>query len=108
MGTGYAQLHGPQGGFSFDVTEVQDTWTEMVDIDNNLSLFEVMKGKTVNQYLGSYSGGAGFIRVRNRLTNKVKMLEPLALVTEEVTRYVTPFQVQEDDILEQIWVTTPT
>jgi len=108
MTTGYCSLHGPQGGTAFDVTEVQDSWTEMVDIANNLSLYEILKGKMINQYLGSYSSGAGFVRVRNRQTNQVKMLEPLAIVTEEETRSIPPFTVQDDDILEEIWVTPPT
>ena len=46
-------------------SEVQDTWTEMIDA-NGLSLFEIMKGMSVNQSLGSYSSGAGFVRIRNR------------------------------------------
>jgi len=108
MTTGYCELHGPKGGTAFDVTEVQDTWTAMVDIANNLQLYEVLKDHTINQYLGSYSSGAGFVRVRNRQTNKIKMLEPLTIVTEEKTRYVPPFVVEQDDVLEEIWVTPPT
>jgi hypothetical protein len=90
------------------VTEGQDTWTEMVDIANNLSLCDILKGKRINQYMGSYSTGASFVRVRNRQTNKVKMLEPTTIVTEEQTRYVDGFTVQEDDILECFWVTPTT
>ena len=88
-------------------TEVQDTWTEMLD-SNGLSLFESMKGKTINQITGSYSSGAGFVRIRNRVTNQVKMLEPLALVTFEKTRYISSVSIQQDDVIEEIWVTPPT
>ena len=108
MTTGYCEVHGPRGGTAFDVTEVQDSWAEMVDIANNLSLFEVLRGHTINQVLGAYSTGAGFVRVRNRQTNVVKMLEPITILTEERTRYCPPFTVEQDDILEEFWVTPPT
>lgn len=108
MTTGYCELHGPKGGTAFDVTEVQDSWAEMVDIANNLKLYEVLLGHTINQYLGAYSTGMAFVRVRNRQTNVVKMLEPLTILTEETTRYVKPFVVEQDDVLEEFWVTVPT
>ena len=108
MTAGYCQLHGPRGGQSMLLaSEVQDTWTEMIDA-NGLSLFEIMKGMSVNQSLGSYSSGAGFVRIRNRQSGLVKMLEPLSIVTEEKTRYWPSVTIQDNDIIEEIWVTPPT
>jgi len=106
--TGYVSLHGPNGGTVFDVTEVQDSWAEMVDIANNLSLYDILKGKRINQYIGEYSTGAGFVRVRNRVTNQIKMLEPMTILTMGATRYVMDFTVEVDDVLEEFWVTPPT
>jgi len=108
MTSGYVSLHGPNGGTAFDVTEVQDSWAEMVDIGNNLSLYDALPGKTINQYIGEYSTGAGFVRVRNRRTNQIKMLEPMTILTMGATRYIRPFTVEPDDILEEFWVTPPT
>lgn len=109
MTTGYCHLTGPRGGQAFTLaTEVQDAWTEMLDEVSGLKLFEVMEGKNVNSYGGSYSSGAGFVRVRNRQTNVIKMLEPLLIVTEEQTILLPPFTVGKDDVLEEIWVTPPT
>jgi len=109
--TVYCQLHGPSGGLDFTATCTDDTWTELKDgsTGSSLSLYEVLKGYTINQILGSYAAGGGFVRVRNTQNNQVKVLEPLPVVTEERTVYLDrPFVVQEYDILEAFVEAVPT
>ena len=109
MTTSYCTLTGPKNCVAFDVTDAGDAYTEMVDEISNLSLYEVMKGQRVTGYIGSHAAGCSLVRVRNTQTNRVKMLEALDPVTEEVWRPVEfPFIVEEDDILECFHVVVPT
>ena len=94
---------------AFDVSDVGDAYTEMVDEISNLSLYEVMLGQRVTGFIGSHAAGCTMVRVRNTQTNKVKMLEALDVVTEEEWRPVEfPFTVEKDDILEAFHVVVPT
>lgn len=109
MTTSYCTLTGPSGGSAFDVTDAGDAYTEMVDEPSNLSLYECMKGQKVTGFIGSHAAGCTLVRVRNTQTNKVKMLEALDVITEEVWRPVEfPFVVEENDILEAFHVVVPT
>lgn len=109
MTTSYCTLTGPQGGEAFDVTDVGDAYTEMVNELANLSLYECMLGQQVTGFIGSHAAGCTMVRVRNTQTNKVKMLEALDVNTEEVWRPVeVPFVVEMDDILEAFHVVVPT
>ena len=109
MTTSYCTLTGLQGGLAFDVTDSGDNWAEMVDELSNLSLYECMKGSVINGYVGSHAAGASLIRVRNTVTNRVKCLEALDVITEETLRYFdTPFVIEQDDILECYHLVVPT
>lgn len=108
--TVYGELSGDQGGIDFTATCTDDTWTELLDgsSGNTLSLDDILLGKSINTISGSYNAGGGQIRVRNTVTNDVKMLEFLAIVTEEHTREIEAFTVEPDDIIEAFTVATPT
>jgi len=109
MTTSYCTLTGTQGGLAFDVTDAGDAFTEMVDELSNLSLYECMKGQAITGWVGSHAAGASFIRVRNTVSNKVKCLEALDVITEETLRYFDrPFVIEQDDILECFHVVVPT
>ena len=102
----YCQLNGNKGG-AFTATCTDDAWNELLDA-NSQSLWKVLKGAEISQVLGSYDAGGAMVRVRNSVTNEVKMLEALAIVTEEQTIYVDPFEVEQDDILEAFCEAPPT
>ena len=109
MTTSYCTLTGPAGGTAFDVTDVGDAFTEMVDEVSNLSLYDIMKGQTVTGFIGNHAAGMSQVRVRNTQTNVVKMLECLDVHDEQKWRPLEqPFTVQEDDILECFHVVVPT
>jgi hypothetical protein len=109
MTSSYCTLIGPQGGRRFDVTDVGDAYTEMVSVTGNLSLYECMKGMTINQFMGDQAAGCTMFRVRNTVTNKVKMLEA---ADEHAISFVRPtefqFVVEDNDILEAFHVVVPT
>lgn len=109
MTTSYCSLSGAFGSEAFDVTDSGDAYTEMVNEPANLSLYECMKGQKITGFIGSHAAGCTMVRVRNTVTNKVKMLEALDVVTEEVWRPVEfPFVVEDNDILEAFHVVVPT
>jgi len=109
MTTSYCSLTGRNNSVAFDVSDVGDAYTEMVDEISNLSLYEVMLGMEVTGFIGSHAAGCTMVRVRNTQTNKVKMLEALDVITEENWRPVeAPFRVEKDDILEAFHVVVPT
>lgn len=96
-------LSGPDGSIGFTTTATDDAWTASKDNVSTMNLFEVAKGKRINAYMGSYTAGSGMIRVRNTVTNRVKMLEALSMPKGMVGGIVplsTPFTVEQDDILE--------
>ena len=109
MTSSFCSLSGPNGGVNFDVTDVGDAWTEMVSVTGNLSLYDVMLGMPVNEYIGSHAAGCSMVRVRNTVTGLVKMCEALDVITEENVRpTTTQFTVQLNDILECFHVVVPT
>jgi hypothetical protein len=109
MTTSYASLTGPGKGDQFDVTDVGDTWTEMVNVDANLSLYECLQGETITGFTGAHAAGCTLLRVRNQVTNVIKMMEFCDVEGESKWRPVeTPFQVQDQDILEAFHVVVPT
>ena len=109
MTSSYCTLIGPNGGRRFDVTDVGDAYTEMVSVTGNLSLYECMKGMSINQFIGDHAAGCSMFRVRNTITNKVKMLEAGDVHAESIVRPVEfPFVIEENDILECFHVVVPT
>lgn len=107
--TVYAQVHGPRGGMDYTATCTDDAWTELKSGTGTLSLYETLLGYPINQVLGSYAAGGGMVRVRNTVTNRVKMIEPLPIVTEERTGFLDqPFVVENYDILEAFTEAVPT
>lgn len=109
MTTSYCTLIGPQGGRRFDVTDAGDAFTEMVSVTGNLSLFDCMKGMTVHSFIGDQAAGCTMFRVRNTITNRVKMLEAADETGLSQIRPVEfPFVIEENDILEAFHVVVPT
>ena len=110
MTLSYCSLTHSGGAEAFDVTDVGDAYTTMVTELDNLALDDSgIKGKRITGFIGSHAAGCSMVRVRNSVTNVVKMLECLDVVTEEVWRPVEiPFTVQEDDVLECFHVVVPT
>lgn len=109
MTNSYCTLIGLQGGRRFDVTDAGDAWTEMVDVASNLSLYECMKGMTVNQFMADHPAGCSVMRVRNTVTNQVKMLELADVHGLSIVRPVEfPFVIGDNDILESFHVVVPT
>ena len=97
------------GAEAFDVTDVGDAFTEMVNEPANLSLYDCMLGQTIHSFVGNHAAGGSFVRVRNTQTNRVKMLESLDVHDEQQVRPVeTPFVVEQDDIIECFHVVVPT
>ena len=109
MTSSFCALTGPTGGENFDVTDVADNFASMVSVLANLPLDECMLGQQVNGFIGSHiAAGAGFARVRNTNTNRIKMLESLDPISEEEWRPIEfPFIVEKDDVLELFHVVTP-
>ena len=109
MTSSFVTLTGPRGGVAFDVTDVGDAFTEMVDEISNLSLYEIMEGQQITGFIGNHAAGMSQVRVRNTQTNQVKMLECLDVHDEQQWRPLQkPFVVQRDDILECFHVVVPT
>lgn len=100
--TAYATLSGPEGSITTAATTAtDDTWTEGKDEAGALSLYQVFKGKVVNACSGNYAAGGGAIRVRNTVTNVVKMIEFIALAQCDEMAYIErPFVVEDKDIIE--------
>ena len=69
-------------GDEFVNTGVDGAWTELVNADG-LSLWEVLEGKTLNGYCGSYTTGGGMYRIYNTTSKRVKMMGLLNIITEE-------------------------
>lgn len=109
MTTSFCSLIGPDGADSFDMTDTGDAFVTMVNETSNLNLYEVMKGKRITHFIGDHAAGGTLVRVRNTITNKVKMLECLDVHGEAKVRPVEkPFTVDENDILEGFHVVVPT
>jgi len=109
MTSSYCTLIGPQGGRRFDVTDVGDAYAEMVDVASNLSLYECMKGLQIHSFIGDHAAGCSMFRVRNTVTNRVKMLEAGDVHAESIVRPVEfPFVIEDNDILECFHVVVPT
>ena len=109
MTSSYCTLIGPDGARRFDVTDVGDAYTEMVSVTGNLSLFDCMKGMRIHSYIGDHAAGASLFRVRNTITNRVKMIEAGEIHGESKVHPVEfPFVVEENDILECFHVVVPT
>ena len=92
MTTSYVTLTDAQGGEAFDVTDVGDGVTEMVNELANLSLYECMLGRTITGFIGSHAGGCTMVQVRNQQTNRIKMREFLDVIPAQEWRPLeTPF-----------------
>ena len=109
MTSSYCTLIGNAGGRRFDCTDSGDAYVEMVSVTGNLSLFDCMKGMPVHSFIGDHAAGGSMFRVRNTITNRVKMLEAGDVHGESIVRPVEiPFTVEENDILECFHVVVPT
>jgi len=94
-------VSGPRGAIGLTATCTDDTFTELKDDVNTLSLYQVAKGMPINMVGGYYTAGSGIFRVRNTLTNAIKILDCLPMVKgAHIWPIKTPFVVQDNDILE--------
>jgi hypothetical protein len=91
------------------MTDAGNAVTEMVSVTGDLSLYEVMKGMQIHSFMADHPAGCTMVRVRNTVTNKVKMLEAADAHGISIVRPVEfPFVVEENDVLEGFHVVVPT
>jgi hypothetical protein len=93
--------NGGTKALNFTATCTDDQWNTLKDSVYTLDLFEVLKGQTIYGMRGSYTAGAGIIRVRNTISNKVKVLECLPMLKgEHYQPFRKPFVVEDQDVIE--------
>ena len=90
-------------GLCYTLTGTDDQWDEMKDSVNGLSLYEGMLGQTIQALYGYYTAGSGKVRVRNTLTDRIKMNECLPMVKGQSMIWLErPFKVEDQDVIE-VW-----
>ena len=100
-------LYGTAGD-TFTKANTDDSWGTAVNPDG-LNLGDVLKNETISGYSGSYTDALGCFRIRNTVTNDVKYIGLLSVITEE--EYVPldySVSIEENDILEVFTVAVPT
>jgi hypothetical protein len=94
-------LFGQNLALDFDKTATDDTWNEMLDAVNSLSLYETMLGESLHGAMGYYTAGSGMIRIRNTQNNKVKMIEPIHMIKgQRYFQFTRVVKVEMYDVLE--------
>ena len=93
----------------FTMTDSSDAWVEGTDETNTLSLDDVLIGETLTGYSGSMGAAAGFFRIYNTATQRIKAAGALDVATEEVYHeFDYPIRVEDKDIVQIFSVATPT
>ena len=96
-----ACLYGPQSGRRFSVTATDAVMNEITSETGTLSLYKVLRGKTITHVSGQYAAGIAIGQIRNTQTNQIKAIFPLDIIGEERYRRLdAPVTIQENDILE--------
>ena len=83
----------------YSATVTDDTWTALDDEVSALQPGKRQKGKSIVAYQGEYAAGGAFVRVMDSQNNRIRMLEPLDLITCQKIHPIRPFTVGEDDII---------
>lgn len=96
----------PDRAIAMTATCTDDQWNALKDSINTKDLFEVAKGMVVLKGYGDYAAGSAIVRVRNTISNEVKVMFTLSMAKgtgmsmDSIEKFQPPIVVEQNDVIE--------